>query len=99
MRYTSDSSNDSGSRSLNSRALSRSCPNGFSTTSRRHPLPLPRPAAQRIPSHGGVGAAFRSPIDHEVLGVMNRRLRSQHVKTVVKLDRVLIDPVLEAPPF
>ena len=31
--------------------------------------------------------------------MVNGRLRSQHVKTVVKLDRVLVDPVLEAHPF
>ena len=43
--YTSVSSNTSCRRSLSSRALSRSYPKGFSTTSRRHPLPLPRPAA------------------------------------------------------
>src|SRR5439155_19897562 len=56
-------------------------------------------AAQRIPSHRSVGAGFRSAIDLEVFGLVDGRLWPQHIQAVVKLDRVLIDPVLEAHPF
>ena len=63
------------------------------------PVKVSHPAAQRIPSHRGVGAGFRGAKDLEVLGVMDGRLRSQHIEAVVKFDRIAIDPVLEAHPF
>src|SRR6478735_9152019 len=63
------------------------------------PVKVSHPAAQRIPSHRSVGAGFRGAKDLEVLGVMDGRLRSQHIEAVVKFDRIAIDPVLEAHSF
>ena len=48
---------------------------------------------------GTVGAVFRRALDFPVFGVRHRGLRPQHVQIVVKLDRVVVDPVLEAHPF
>lgn len=47
MRNTDSGSNTSETTSLSSRAVSRLCPNGFSTTTRRHGFSAPSPSSVR----------------------------------------------------
>src|SRR5439155_24148693 len=56
-------------------------------------------STQRIPGLARVGAGFRRAIDPQVFGMVDGRLWPQNVEAVVKLDRVMVDPVLETNSF
>src|SRR2546426_616070 len=56
-------------------------------------------STQRIPGFPRVRAGFRRAIDPQVFGMVDGRLWPQNVEAVVKLDRVMVDPVLETNSF